>query len=215
VGVLLAVAALLIVFGGLRAMRQRQDRLAEEAREHDLNVAALAAASAKAAAMAAVPPPPPVVPAAVASTAEAVASSEPEPTAAPSASESAPAASAVQAGQSAPAEPTMPAAGFGPAHPAGGPTRIATEAPLDVGPSAGGGLLAQASRAMSKGDVQRALDLARQAVASNPANADTWLTLGAAYQAAGNPSAARDAYKSCVKQAHSATISDCRVLAGR
>jgi hypothetical protein len=225
VGILLGVAALLLVFGGLRAMRDRQDRLTEEAREHEQNVAAMAAASARAAAVATVPAPPPLAPpdeptvgAAVSALAGQAASAEPEQPE-PAASPSAPQAPvpvpavAAQPGQSAPAEPQ--AAGFGPAH-AAGPTRPASEAPLDLGPSvAGSSLISQASRAMAKGDVQHALDLARQAVASNPANADTWLTLGAAYQAAGNPSAARDAYRSCIKQAHSASVSDCRVLAGR
>jgi hypothetical protein len=224
VGILLGVAALLVVLGGLRAIRDRQARLDEEAREHEQNVAAMAAASARAAALATVPPPPPVAPpveptasAAASALAGQAASSEPEqtePAAPPSASQSPLPAVPAQTGPSAPAEPQL-AAGPAPAR-AAGPTRPATEAPLDLGPSvAGSSLISQASRAMAKGDVQRALDLARQAVASNPANADTWLTLGAAYQAAGNPSAARDAYRSCIKQAHSASVSDCRVLAGR
>jgi Tfp pilus assembly protein PilF len=82
-------------------------------------------------------------------------------------------------------------------------------------PAPGGGSpLSQASRALSKGDTTRAVELARQAVASNPSNADAWLTLGAAYQASGNGSAARDAYRSCVAQAHTANVNECRVLAG-
>jgi hypothetical protein len=39
--------------------------------------------------------------------------------------------------------------------------------------------------------------------------------LGAAYQASGNASAARDAYRRCVVQAHTVNVSDCRVLAGQ
>jgi Flp pilus assembly protein TadD len=78
--------------------------------------------------------------------------------------------------------------------------------------STGGSLVAQAHRAMIHGDVAKAQELARQAVASNPANADTWLTLGAANQAAGDANGAREAYRSCIAQAHSANVSECRVL---
>jgi tetratricopeptide (TPR) repeat protein len=89
----------------------------------------------------------------------------------------------------------------------------AQEMSLETSPaSTSGSLVEQATRAMVRGDVAHAQDLARQAVASNPANADTWLTLGAALQAAGNPSAAREAYRSCITQAHSANVSECRVL---
>ena len=77
----------------------------------------------------------------------------------------------------------------------------------------GGSLIAQASRAMQKGDRQLAVDLARQAVAQNPSNADAWLTLGAAYQSSGNGGAAKDAYRSCTKQAHSGNLNECYVLA--
>jgi cytochrome c-type biogenesis protein CcmH/NrfG len=51
-------------------------------------------------------------------------------------------------------------------------------------------------------------------VSGNPSNADAWLTLGAALQASGNGGAARDAYKSCVAQAHTANVNECRMLAG-
>lgn len=94
-----------------------------------------------------------------------------------------------------------------------GPSKPAKETALDVPAAAGSSLVAQAHSAMMKGDSATAQDLARQAVASNPANAQTWLTLGAAYQAAGNSAAARNAYQSCVAQAHSLGVSECRVLA--
>ena len=95
------------------------------------------------------------------------------------------------------------------------PTGGAHEAPVDLPPTPGGGSpLSQASRALAKGDTPRAITLARQAVAGNPGNADAWLTLGAAYQASGNGAAARDAYKSCVAQAHSANVNECRILSG-
>jgi Flp pilus assembly protein TadD len=211
---LLGLAALVAVAGGVRAMMARQDRQAEEERER------AAAASASAAA--------PVTPTAATVTAPAPAPAAvapgPAPTAAPSAIASAPAASSSAAA----IEPGAPPAGGAPgeattktgtaadvasARTSTGGTHPASETALDIGPAvAGSSLVAQANRAMKKGDLQQAQDLARQAVAANPANADTWLTLGAAYQAAGNPSAAHEAYRSCAAQAHSANVSECRVL---
>jgi cytochrome c-type biogenesis protein CcmH/NrfG len=52
-------------------------------------------------------------------------------------------------------------------------------------------------------------------VRANPADAEAWLTLGAAYQATGNPSAAREAYRSCIAQAKNADVSECRLLGSR
>jgi Flp pilus assembly protein TadD len=72
----------------------------------------------------------------------------------------------------------------------------------------------QASHALSRGATAHAVQLARQAVSANPGNADAWLTLGAAFQASGNPAAARDAYQGCVLQARTANVSECRMLAG-
>ena len=88
------------------------------------------------------------------------------------------------------------------------------ETPVDIGPPAGGSILSQASHAMAKGEMAKAVSLSRQAVASNPGNADAWLTLAAALQASGNGGGAREAYRSCVAQAHSANVSECRVLLG-
>ncbi|MDP8999812.1 MAG: response regulator [Myxococcota bacterium] len=75
-------------------------------------------------------------------------------------------------------------------------------------------LVALASKELANGAAKRAVDLARRATAANPADANAWLTLGAAYAASGNQTAARDAYRSCVAQAHSANLSECRMLAG-
>jgi DNA-binding response OmpR family regulator len=95
------------------------------------------------------------------------------------------------------------------------PTSPVQETLLDTGPESGKRtLVAQASRALSRGATARAVELSRQATAANPSDADAWLTLGAAYQASGNPGAAHDAYRSCVAQAHSANVSECRVLSG-
>ena len=83
----------------------------------------------------------------------------------------------------------------------------------DRAPESGGSVLAQASRALRDGSLVRAVDLARQAVNLSPGNADAWLTLGAAYQATGNPAAAHEAYRTCVEKARTANVGECRVLA--
>ncbi len=88
------------------------------------------------------------------------------------------------------------------------------EAPADVTPPArNASLIAQASQALASGATARAVDLARQATSANPADANAWLTLGAAYAASGNAAAARDAYRSCVAQARTANVSECRMMA--
>jgi cytochrome c-type biogenesis protein CcmH/NrfG len=53
---------------------------------------------------------------------------------------------------------------------------------------------------------------ARQATQVNPSDADAWLRLGAAYEAAGDPSAARHAYTRCVALARGPNVSECRLL---
>jgi Flp pilus assembly protein TadD len=72
----------------------------------------------------------------------------------------------------------------------------------------------QANRALANGSTGRAMDLARQAVTANPGDANAWLILGAASQASGNVEAAREAYQSCIAQAHGPNVNDCRALAG-
>jgi DNA-binding response OmpR family regulator len=74
-------------------------------------------------------------------------------------------------------------------------------------------LVAQASRALAAGATARAVELARQATAAAPADANAWLTLGAAYSASGNASAARDAYRSCIVHARTPNVSECRMMA--
>lgn len=151
-------------------------------------------------------------PSATASTSAGPAESAPETPAAPS-RPSTPSPSPVAAPPPVAAAATPAPASTAPAHYVASPP--AREAPLQTSVDpAKGSLVAQASRALSSGATARAVELARQAVAANPGNADAWLTLGAAYQASGNPTAARDAYRSCMAQAHSANLSECRVLAG-
>ena len=89
------------------------------------------------------------------------------------------------------------------------------EAPIESAPPAtGSSLLAQASHALASGATARAVELARQATAATPTDANAWLTLGAAYSASGNASAARDAYRSCIAHARTPNVSECRMMAG-
>jgi Flp pilus assembly protein TadD len=93
---------------------------------------------------------------------------------------------------------------------------VTGEEAIDVRPPAGGsGLVAQASHALQTGATEQALAFARQAVVENPADPQAWLTLGAAYQASGNPAGAKEAYRSCIAHARGADVSHCRVLARR
>jgi DNA-binding response OmpR family regulator len=234
--IVVALAVILSVVGGLQALRARQDRAIEAMNARDLaktsktaevatppavtaNATETASAAAAPVASASSEPAmsasaPPAETAAVAPTASAAAAPTETAAAAPTvirpppepAAPMATAAPPPAATHVAPA-PTVPAAAV--------PAAVAHETPVDTGPVPGGGsALSQASKALAKGDTARAVSLARQAVSGNPSNADAWLTLGAALQASGNGGAARDAYKSCVAQAHTANVNECRMLAG-
>jgi Flp pilus assembly protein TadD len=91
-------------------------------------------------------------------------------------------------------------------------TGAGAETAIETGPK-GGSLVSQAHNALRAGNAQKAVSLARQAVAANPADADAWLTYGAALQASGNGGAAHQAYKDCIDKARTANVSECRVLA--
>jgi DNA-binding response OmpR family regulator len=62
-------------------------------------------------------------------------------------------------------------------------------------------LVKQAQKALDSGQAGTAITLASQATARAPENAEAWLTLGAAYDMAGNAAAAKNAYRSCVAKA--------------
>jgi DNA-binding response OmpR family regulator len=111
----------------------------------------------------------------------------------------------------APVAPAVPVPVVAPVVPRAAPSPVADPRP---GP-AGGSLIAQANHALAEGQTPLALALAHQAVLANPSDADAWLILGAACQAAGNQPAARDAYRSCVSSARTANVSECRLLAGQ
>jgi CheY-like chemotaxis protein len=199
VGGALGLAALIALLGGFRALQARQENLAERDRERAVATAAEATGRP-------IPPPleapsshAPVAPSSVAMDPPAAASALPDPG---PLSQSANVPAAVSASE----PPGLASAG----------QAAVSEKPLDVGPdSPTGSLVMRANRALRTGAKERALEFARQAVQTNPADADGWLMLGAAYQASGDHAAARDAYRSCVAQAHTVNVSDCRVLAGQ
>jgi DNA-binding response OmpR family regulator len=90
------------------------------------------------------------------------------------------------------------------------------ERPIEITPEpARGSLVMQASHDLANGSIAHAVELARRATVANPTDANAWLTLGAAYAASGNASAARDAYRSCVTLARTANVSECRILSPR
>jgi DNA-binding response OmpR family regulator len=74
-------------------------------------------------------------------------------------------------------------------------------------------LVRDAEIALLKGDATKATALAERATATNPADADGWLTLAAARKASGNLAGARDAYATCSAKAFTAGVTSCRVLA--
>jgi cytoskeletal protein RodZ len=207
VALLVAFVGVLGAFGAIRAMQARQERLADDDRAR----ADIAAASAHVRSVAV----PPVAPSAQSPPSASTTAAPTETTNEVPATTSGttPPASATPAPNGGAPTPTLPATAVrpGPAL----PSSPAQEAPLDTSAESGkDSLVAQASHALSRGATARAVELSRQAVAANPSNADAWLTLGAAYQASGNLGAAKDAYRSCVSQAHSANVSECRVLSG-
>jgi len=185
-----ALAIAIGIFGGMFALRARQQRQADAAR------ARVPATSQRETPEAAEIAPPPVSLPAAAPT-ESIA-------AAPPVASSAPTARPASEGAARPASPL-------PARPA-----TTEEKAIDARrPAPGGSLTAQANQALAIGATGHALQLARQAVAANPRDANAWLTLGAACQASGNAAAAHEAYRSCIAQAHGPNVSDCRALAGR
>lgn len=196
VATVVAVAAILVVAGGLRAMQVRQQREAEDARNRPVDTAA----------------------------------SEPTSPASPG---------VTPTGSSAGMSWTVPAASAAAGlNPSSDPNVVATAGngsttdldaraidslPLPTGPvretsiagpdRPGASVISQANHALARGETTRALTLAHQAVAANPADADAWLVLGAACTASGDSSGAREAYTRCMTQAHTANISECRLLA--
>jgi tetratricopeptide (TPR) repeat protein len=196
VALVAALAVLLAVVGGLSALRARQQQLSDEARARAATTGPEATAR-----RIGIPPPRPI-------------DVEPSPTESALATQpAAPPTSSSMVASSAPAEVAsraMPAS----APPQMRRTPTPQESLAEPKPEhTGGSLVAQASHALERGATARAIDLARQAVSSNPSDADAWLTLGAAYQASGNAGEAREAYANCVAHARTANVSECRLYA--
>jgi Flp pilus assembly protein TadD len=78
----------------------------------------------------------------------------------------------------------------------------------------GASLTQQAQRMLERGSTSRATELARRATVADPSNAEAWLTLGASYDAAGNRSQARLAYKSCADSGKGPRVGECKALLG-
>jgi DNA-binding response OmpR family regulator len=209
--VVAALAAMVALAGLVIGLRGRQ-RQAEEQRARTGAVLGEAPRSAE-------PPslPPATPPAEPAMPSAAPAPVGPNVLAAQPAAGGGPVADRLPSAPVAPVESPSPAApGLGQATPSPVPPVANTgETPLDLPRSAAGGsLLGEANRALATGATGRAMDLARQAVSANPGDPNAWLILGAASQASGNASAARDAYRNCVAQARGPNVNDCRALAG-
>jgi DNA-binding response OmpR family regulator len=73
-------------------------------------------------------------------------------------------------------------------------------------------LIIRAQQYLESGSATHAVELAKRATAMDPSDAEAWLTLGAAYDAAGNHTRSRAAYESCGREAKGARVSECRAL---
>jgi hypothetical protein len=80
--------------------------------------------------------------------------------------------------------------------------------------ASGASLTQQAQRLLERGSAGRAAEVARKATTADPQSAEAWLTLGAAYDAAGSRAQAHLAYKNCVDSGRGPRVSECRALLG-
>jgi CheY-like chemotaxis protein len=195
-----AVAAVLVVAGGLRAMQVRQQREAEDARTRPVDTAAAMPSTSAS----------PVVTASPSAAMPSVpgTAAEPEQGAPPDMGS---ASATTTTSVTAEANPVGDVHGPVDASPL--PTGPARETPLEGRDPPGASIVIQANRALARGATERALSLAHQAVATNPADADAWLVLGAACQSSGDAAGAHEAYNNCLQRARTANISECRLLA--
>ena len=199
VAAVVAVAAVLVVAGGLRAMQVRQQREADDARTRPVDTAATGPS---------VPVWPAVTPTGSSATTATGSTTDPGST------------TPVNPGSAAAAIPGSPGEsnltgdmeGHGATELPALPTGPVRETSLGGRNLPGASIVSQANHALVRGETARALTLAHQAVAANPADADAWLTLGAACQASGDSNGAREAYGNCLTRAHTANISECRLL---
>jgi DNA-binding response OmpR family regulator len=74
--------------------------------------------------------------------------------------------------------------------------------------------LGKAQRYLEQRAPGKAAEIAHRITVHQPTNADAWLTLGAAYEALGQPKSAKDAYRSCAAKASGAGAAECKALLG-
>ncbi len=218
IGTGLAAAAILFVVVGLNSVRARQLREAEAARSSN----GLAAATTSAVTATAQPAAP--LPSAARPGTEAPAASAPElPTAAAAAPSDIAAKEPAKTGSLSIAKPGVDpnAAPVLAAYPFAGISttqrKAVRETALDTRLAGAGQLplVSDAERALLKGETDRALTLAHQAVVANAENAEAWLTLAAAQKASGDFAGAHESYRSCIGRAQTVGVDHCRVLASR
>ena len=196
VAAVVALAAVLVVAGGLRAMQVRQQREADDARTRPVDTAASETAA-------------PAWPAVTPTGSGVTSPVGPIPSGAGSTEAPIDTGSVSTSATSSAGEMEV----HGPLDLPGLPSGPVRETPLGGPESPGASIVRQANHALRRGETAKGLSLARQAVAENPADADAWLTLGAALQSSGDSAGAREAYSNCLTRAHTANISECRLLA--
>ncbi len=111
-----------------------------------------------------------------------------------------------------PPQPVRPAAPV-PVAPQVAPAPVAP-APVAAEPQAGASLTQQAQRLLERGSAAEAAKVARRATSADPQSAEAWLTLGAAYDAAGSRAQSHLAYKNCVDSGRGPRVAECRALLG-
>jgi hypothetical protein len=210
VGASFAVAALVLVAVGLNSVRERQQREAEAVRSGGGEGPTAPAAAGSPTAIG-----PPAAPIATASAAAPVAEHAAPAEAAVGANPPSTEGAGATAGQA--AAPGVDPSGLAQATAAalaGIGASPGRESALDskVALSSRSPRVRDAERALLKGETDRAVVLAQQAVGEDPVDADAWLTLAAARKASGDVSGAREAYHLCIVQAQGADVTDCRIL---
>jgi DNA-binding response OmpR family regulator len=76
-------------------------------------------------------------------------------------------------------------------------------------------LVNKAQRALERGKVEDAIEMATKYTGAYPGDAFGWLVLGAAYEQAGKRAEARDVYRLCSQKAKGAYVGECTALGGR
>ncbi|MBV9948634.1 MAG: hypothetical protein JOZ69_17430 [Myxococcales bacterium] len=201
----MAMAAVILLGLGAYALQAQKTQQAEAARADDKAAAAPPAAPPAVAVAPALPAEKP------AATAEGATPITAEST--PAAPEAAGASQAVVSGG--PADPAAAMLGGGAASVGafGSATRGETALDMNLALSAKSQKVRDAEKALLRGETDRALAFAQEAVGENPVEADGWLTLAAARKASGDIAGAREAYNSCVAQAQGEGVVHCRVFA--